>query len=53
MEFCLLIVWCCLGITQEGYRSIGNLEKLVWKAYFEYLDFGATLCDVDYLEEEK
>jgi len=27
------------------------MEKLVGEAVFEYLEFGTTLCDVDYLGE--
>ena len=25
------------------------MEKLVGKTFFQYLEFGTTLCDVDYL----
>ena len=46
----VLLVWCCLGFTQEGYLFVGRMEKLVGKVLFEYLEFGTTLCDVGYLE---
>ena len=50
---CFQIVWCYLGLTQEGYQFIVRMEKLVGKEFFEYLEFGITLCLVEYLEGEK
>ena len=39
-----------MDFNQKGYWFIGRTEKLVGKALIEYLEFGITMCDVNYLE---
>ena len=42
-----------LGFYLKGLLTCSWLEELLGEAFFKCLEFGTTLCDVDYLEGEK
>ena len=42
-----------LGFNPRGLSIYCQVGELVGKEFFEYLEFGITLCVVKYLEGEK